>query len=268
MVILPEVNMGGVYQLDTGSFYNIVELNSAIDYLKALLGRVALVPLTLKREAVEVTYQGRKRTHFLLKLRFDGDLAMVQRLREQARWIPSPRFALPEPVEDGPEPTGPPPVVEDQDDDEVERQRYQPEVPTPAGSDMPHLDTREVLPLPDNKAARQRGNDGTTESRASTSGAVGPPTPPAVWTELSAFLHQVGVVPDPQRAGDLIPYPEVAPGLEKWLKGEFRLSGGFEDLKAARPEMQAMVLLRMKAFKGFRSFLLKLGGGGKGDAAS
>lgn len=229
MVILPDVNLGGVYQIDTGSFYNIVELNSTIDYLKALLGRIALIPLTLRREAVEIPFQGKKRTHHLLKLIFSGDLATVQRIREQTRWLPSPRFELPEPMEDGPEPASRPPVIEE-------------EAP------------EEAAPSDGHREAELAHNEVAPEHRDSE------PKPWDVWAELAAFLAQVKLVPDPGRAGDVVPYPEMAPGLDRWLRMEFKLPGGFEDLKAAAPEIQATVLLRMKTFTDVRSFLLKLGG--------
>lgn len=241
MVILPEVNLGGVYQLDTGSFYNIVELNSTIDYLKALLGRIALIPLKLRREAVELPFQGKKRTHYLLKLIFEGDLPVVQRIREHTRWLPSPRFELPEPVEDGPEPTGPPPVIEEE---------------TAKPSDSP----AELC-----GSTEQEAQTGTTPSKEDRARQGEPQPPREALAELGAFLAQAKVVPDPERARDLIPYPEVAPGLDRWLRMEFKLQGGFEALKAAAPETQAMVLLRMKAFRDFRSFLLKLGGGREGS---
>lgn len=229
MVILPDVNLGGVYQIDTGSFYNIVELNSTIDYLKALLGRIALIPLTLRREAVEIPFQGKRRTHYLLKLIFAGDLATVQRIREQTRWLPSPRFELPEPTEDGPDPASPPPAIE--------------------------AEALEVAASINGDREAERAH-----SEAERSHKDGDPKPWNVWAELAAFLAQAKVAPDPERAGDVVPYPEVAPGLDRWLRMEFKLPGGFEDLKAAAPDVQAAVLLRMKTFTDVRSFLLKVGG--------
>src|SRR5574337_621337 len=236
MVILPDVNLGGVYQIDTGSFYNIVELNSTIDYLKALLGRIALIPLTLRREAVEIPFQGKRRTHYLLKLIFAGDLATVQRIREQTRWLPSPRFELPEPTEDGPEPIGPTQAIEEELLGEA------PSINAHREAEHTH---NEVAPE-HGEAERQHMNG---ESKSWD-----------VWAELAVFLARVKVAPDPERAGDVIPYPEVAPGLDRWLRMEFKLSGGFEDLKAAAPDVQAAVLLRMKTFTDVRSFLLKVGG--------
>lgn len=231
MLMLPEVNCGGIYQLDSGSLVNFEEIQSYLDWLRGLVGRAAFVPVKLLREPRKVPdREGRMQTHYYLKFVFEGDIRTVQRLRENARWLPTPRFELPEPIEEGPEPTGPPPVIED------------------------------------NEAARQHDDVqcehvGDTRGEAVPASTPGEPTKPTPWMELSAFLYQAGMVPDPRRAGDLIPYPDVAPGLDRWLRMEFKLPTGFEDLKAAAPETQAMVLLRMKAFKDFRSFLLKLGAG-------
>lgn len=221
MLMLPEVNCGGVYQLDSGSLVNFEEIQSYLDWLRGLVGRAAFVPVKLLREPRRVPdREGRMQTHYYLKFVFEGDIRTVQRLRENARWLPSPRFELPEPVEDGPEPTGPPPVLEE-------------EAPEEADFELRNAN----FEMRNSKFEIQN----------------------EVWAELGAFLAQAKVVPDPERAGDVVPYPEVAPGLDRWLRMECKLPGGFEALKAAPPETQAKVLLRMKAFKEFRSFLLKLG---------
>jgi hypothetical protein len=177
-------------------------------------------------------------THYYLKFVFEGDIRTVQRLREHARWLPSPRFELPEPVEDGPEPTSPPPVLEAEP----------PEEAAPSAGDQACQDEQRA------ESKEQRAENSMPYALCSSPLA-----------ELGAFLAQAKVVLDPERAGDLIPYPEVAPGLDRWLRMEFKLPGGIEDLKAAAPETQARVLLRMKAFRDFRRFLLKLGGGQEGS---
>lgn len=101
MVLLPDVSLSGIYQLDTGSAYNLIEINSAIDFLRSLLGHIAFIPLTLKREPVEITYQAKRRTHYLLKLTFDGDLQAVQRVRESNATNTLPPLALPIPSDEG-----------------------------------------------------------------------------------------------------------------------------------------------------------------------
>jgi len=101
MVLLPDVSLSGVYQLDTGSVWNLIEVNSSLDFLRALLGRVALVPLRLRREPVELVHEGKRRLHHLLKLSFDGDLQAVQRVRDTVTHGPLPPLALPIPSDEG-----------------------------------------------------------------------------------------------------------------------------------------------------------------------
>lgn len=97
MVLLPDVSLSGVYQIDTTSWWNVVEINSAIELHRGMLGRIALIPLTLRREPVEMTHNGKRRTHYLLKLTFDGDAQAALRLRAQSLHNPAPIFALPAP---------------------------------------------------------------------------------------------------------------------------------------------------------------------------
>ena len=106
MFVLPEITWEGCWQLDTGSYHNIVHINSAIAFVRGVLGRIALVPLTLRRIPVEITYQGKKRVHYLLSLGYDGDTETVRKLRVEmpsgAPALPRPtNYALPEPVLDG-----------------------------------------------------------------------------------------------------------------------------------------------------------------------
>ena len=55
MFMIPRVNMGWVYQMDTSSYHSIVDINSGIEYIEELVGlatgtkRFALVPLIIER---------------------------------------------------------------------------------------------------------------------------------------------------------------------------------------------------------------------------
>ena len=81
LVILPQVNMGGVYQIDCSSYHSIVDLNSGIDYISALVGRIAMVPLKLCRVPRETHGSGRKEIHYPLQIRLDANLALLNLLR-------------------------------------------------------------------------------------------------------------------------------------------------------------------------------------------
>jgi hypothetical protein len=74
LIILPRVSVGGVYQIDISSYHSIVDLNSGIDYIRALLGRISMVPLKLKRVARETHGSGRKETHYPLQIAFEGNM--------------------------------------------------------------------------------------------------------------------------------------------------------------------------------------------------
>ena len=106
MVILHKVNMGGVYQIDIGSYHSIVDINSGVDYVRGLISvatgtdRIALLPLKLKREP-RVTYgSGSAQTHYTLKLHSPAiTLDKLERLREQPKTV---QFLLPEPIDINP----------------------------------------------------------------------------------------------------------------------------------------------------------------------
>ncbi len=103
MVILPRINMGGVYQIDIGSYNSIVDINSGLDYVQALVGRFAMVPLRLCRAPKETHYGGQKQIHYTLQLFLDADADMLNALRENSsRVLLSTRnLALPPPEDAG-----------------------------------------------------------------------------------------------------------------------------------------------------------------------
>jgi hypothetical protein len=113
LILLPHVSLGGVYQIDTHSRANIIRINSAVDWLKMMLGHISMIPLTLLREPVPMGHNGTQRIHYLLSLRFDGDLEAARRVREHGAHAMLPAFALPTPhtlhSDITPDDTAPPP---------------------------------------------------------------------------------------------------------------------------------------------------------------
>lgn len=103
-VILPKVNMGGVYQVDTSSFNSIIDVNSSLDYVQSLIGRFAMVPLLLIREARETHHDGKKQTHYTLRLHFDGTADNVNTLIENSTRVleSCARLAIQPPTQDNP----------------------------------------------------------------------------------------------------------------------------------------------------------------------
>jgi hypothetical protein len=101
MVILPKVNLGGVYQIDIGSFHSIVDINSGIDYVKALmkeslgLERFAMIPLVLKREPRETHHDNKKQIHYTLNLHVNLTIDQINQMKSDARILNPEPLALP-----------------------------------------------------------------------------------------------------------------------------------------------------------------------------
>lgn len=78
-VLLPELPGTGVWQISTGSFHSIVNVNSCIEYITAVCGRAHMIPLTLERREQEIVYEGRKTKHYILNINMDFRLADLQK---------------------------------------------------------------------------------------------------------------------------------------------------------------------------------------------
>lgn len=96
LFILPKVSMGGIYQIDVGSYNSIIDINSGLEYIQSLIGRFAMVPLKLKRVPREIVYEGNKRIHYPLQIVFEGDIDLINALRgETTRILATTNVALP-----------------------------------------------------------------------------------------------------------------------------------------------------------------------------
>ena len=103
MVLLPKVSLGGVYQIDLGSYHSIVDINSGLDYVQAMVGRFAMVPLKLRRVPKETHGSGKKETHYPLMLILEGDIGFINTLRESTnRILTSSQYLLPAPTIENP----------------------------------------------------------------------------------------------------------------------------------------------------------------------
>jgi hypothetical protein len=113
MMMIPDVSVGGVYQCRTSSFNSIVDIQSGLSYISALLGRFAMVPLTLRRVKTETHHEEKKQIHYTLQITFDGDIATLNQLRtDTQRILEHPRYQLPAPKDENPE-FDPVDVIED-----------------------------------------------------------------------------------------------------------------------------------------------------------
>ncbi|MFA5154561.1 MAG: hypothetical protein WC554_18600, partial [Clostridia bacterium] len=89
---------------------------SGIDYVKALIGRVAMVPLKLRRVATETHHEEKKQTHYTLQLVMDANIDAINMLRSDTIRVleHTSRIALPEPLNENPE-LDPPDIIVDDD---------------------------------------------------------------------------------------------------------------------------------------------------------
>lgn len=109
--LLPEVPGLGVYQIDTSSFYSIVNINSMIKMLKGILGRCSMVPLTLALGPIEVSPPGiTKKTVHILHIKKDIQLSKLAHIAQ----LPPARVLIPEAdTEEPPEDLFPDGVISD-----------------------------------------------------------------------------------------------------------------------------------------------------------
>jgi len=104
MTILYKVSLGGIYQIDLGSYHSIVDINSGLDYATALIGRFAMVPFKLRRVPRETHANGSKQIHYTLVLTPDVDINMLNELRQDTRRVlAGPQYILPAPENINPE---------------------------------------------------------------------------------------------------------------------------------------------------------------------
>lgn len=73
--MLPKISGMGIWQIDTSSINSIRNINSCLQYIKAVYGRVAMVPLVLALEKMAVTPPGgTKKNVFVLNIRSTDNL--------------------------------------------------------------------------------------------------------------------------------------------------------------------------------------------------
>jgi len=90
--LLPRVEGLGLWQIDTSSFHSIRNINSQIQLIKSLLGRISLVPLKLRLVPLTVQPLGLpKKVVHVLQLQVEATLF---ELRRQTLALPMPQVAL------------------------------------------------------------------------------------------------------------------------------------------------------------------------------
>jgi len=98
--LLPDCPGFGVYQLDTSSFHSIVNINSSLELIRGICGRLSMIPLSLKLVEQEVQPQGRRKTVRVLSLTAPYTLAEIQKY---AQIPPGQTLLLPPPDSEAPD---------------------------------------------------------------------------------------------------------------------------------------------------------------------
>jgi len=97
--LLPEVPGLGVWQIDTSSYYSIININSMVKLLKGVLGRCSMVPLTLALGPIEVSSPGQtKKTVYIMRIKQDIKLAELAQVVQ----LPPAKVLIPEPETEQP----------------------------------------------------------------------------------------------------------------------------------------------------------------------
>ncbi|MDD5061765.1 MAG: hypothetical protein PHN44_05740 [Candidatus Marinimicrobia bacterium] len=122
----------GVWQIDTSSVNSIININSCIDYIRSIFGRIAMIPLQLTIEPKEVQNpeNAKRQTVYVLNLRTDMTLLeMTANTRQFQNLIGmGKRISMPEPAAENDDELavdreGEPPLSEEPDPPEMTESR-------------------------------------------------------------------------------------------------------------------------------------------------
>lgn len=109
MVVLPAVNLGGVFQLSSGSVTSDIDIRSGIEMARYLFNRISWVPMRLERSETKIPdpESGKMMRHWTVRLYPVATVDEANRARlDSGRIIEmQSRYELPEPVIEGLEPT-------------------------------------------------------------------------------------------------------------------------------------------------------------------
>lgn len=142
--LLPTVEGLGIWQIDTSSINSIKNINSAIELIRGVYGRIAMIPLLLTLEPIPVVNpdDGKKKTVRVLNLRIKGTMMeLMQRTLKPAREMllpvpldtEAPEDMLPVPDDQVPELIMPQNQVPEE---EIFSEEAEPELGTESGLDF------------------------------------------------------------------------------------------------------------------------------------
>ena len=120
-VVLPEINLGGIYQISTGAITSDIDIRSGIAWLRKLNPkeeRISWIPMKLIREERKIPdpNTGNMNTHWPVKLYPTISINDINALRDGTNHVLAKKvYALGEPDVEGPQPDTPVVYVEDAD---------------------------------------------------------------------------------------------------------------------------------------------------------
>lgn len=85
--MIPKVSSGGLFQIDSSSINSMEKINSYFDFLALTLGRIAMIPLKLRRVPVTRRREGRPTTHYPLELRYEGSADETKRHQQETEMV-------------------------------------------------------------------------------------------------------------------------------------------------------------------------------------
>ncbi len=98
--ILPDCPGFGVYQLDTSSFFSIVNVNSCLELIRGVCGRLSMIPLSLRLVDKEVQVDGNTKKIMVLSLTAPYSLIEIQKYAQippgQVLLLPAPDSEAPD----------------------------------------------------------------------------------------------------------------------------------------------------------------------------
>lgn len=160
LVLLPYCRGLGCYQIDTSSYYSIVNINSAVRMLKGMLGRCSMLPLTLTLGPQEVIPPGgSKKTVYVLNIKQDMKLSDLARSAQ----LPPAKALLPDTTQDIPE-EHMPYIVESENMPQEEESR-QPEEQKQQSAQEPAKDTTEEKKKKGRPAKKDTPKQSTTNQK-------------------------------------------------------------------------------------------------------
>lgn len=113
--LLPDCPGFGVYQLDTSSFYSIVNINSMLKLIRGICQRISMIPLSLRLVEQQVQPHGTRKTVHVLTLTAPYSLAEIQQYAQ----TPPGEVLLPPPDSEAPDDLFPNEVLEQEETEDV-----------------------------------------------------------------------------------------------------------------------------------------------------